>query len=415
MVEKTKRNWGVPAAVAGLLILAWVIGMTGWGVWGGNRGCPDDFVAGPPESGRASAWIYAAKGSIRLGRDACLNLKPELFFRSERDAVEQQKKAVAAAEAGLARIDPAAANPQVTAARNAAKAKLTQERATLAQLPQRRKIFLFLDDVKVPMEGREVDIMGGRPDRPWIPVDMPLRGADDAASDDGKTWRKILAGPTESGKRKVRISVAVTEAGDKPPVVRAVLVPQATLQVFDFWRVLLGALGLALVAAGVVKRGWNTGLLRDGGPNSMFSLGRAQMGWWLFLTLGGFLFIWLVSGQWKGVVTSGVIGLLGISATTGIAARLVDTKVDPSTPADGSNGFWADIVDDGDGAGLHRIQLIAWTLVLGAVFIWTVVWMFAFPDFDPNLLLLAGIAGGTYLGFKFQETKPPVSKGNPPG
>jgi hypothetical protein len=406
MTGETKASWGVPVAGIGLLMVAWVVAATGWGVWDGNPNCPSGLIAGPP---RASAWIYTAKGGIKLGRPACLNLKPALFFQSERAAVEQQTKAVAAAEAGLARLDPAAADPKVAAARTAAKARLGQERAALAQLPQRLKVFLLLDDVKVPMEGREVDIMAGRPDRPWVAVDMPLLGADDAASEDGRTWRKILGGPTEFGTRKVRISVAVA-VDDKPPVVRAVLAPHANLRVFDFWFLLIGVTGLALFAAGIVKRGWNTGLLRDEGPGSKFSLARVQMGWWLVLTVGGFLFIWLVSTQWKGVVTSGVIGLLGISATTGVASRLVDTRPDPSNPPNrlrspsASSGFWADIVDDGDGAGLHRIQLIAWTLLLGAVFVWTVVWTFGFPDFDTNLLLLAGIAGGTYLGFKFQET-----------
>jgi hypothetical protein len=414
-----KPQWGFWAIAVGFLMLAGVMGITGWGVWGSNRGCPDDFVAGPPD---ASAWVYAAEGSIKLGRPACLNLKPAIFFRSERAALKQQTDAIAAAKTSLDSSGRTVADPKVVAA---ATTKLAQAQAALAQLPRRRKVFLFLDDVKVPIEGREVDVMAGSPDRPWVPVDMLLRGADDAASEDGRTWRRILGGPTQLGERKVRISVAVAEADDKPPVVRAVLGPQATLQVFDFWRLLFGGLGLALLAAGIVKRGWNTGLLRDGGPSSAFSLGRVQMAWWLVLMVGGFLFIWLVSGQWKGVVTSGVVALLGISATTGVAARLVDTRAgtthDSSSPpggplsvTDASNGFWRDIVDDGDGAGLHRIQLIAWTLLLGAVFIWTVVWTFGFPDFDTNLLLLAGLAGGTYLGFKFQEPDSPGGTRSPP-
>jgi hypothetical protein len=419
MFGRTYRDRGTWAAIVGFIILAFVILTTGWGLWGANRGCPGDFIAGPPGSDAASAWIYAADGKIRLGRDACLYLKPERFFRSELAALSQQKETVAAAEAALKIIDPASSDADVVKARNAAKAKLTQAQAALALLPQRRKVFLYLDDVKVPMEAREVDIMP-RPGRPWIGVDMPLRSNQDAASEDGRTWRRILAGPTDSGRRMVGISVAVAESDDKPPLVRAVLGPQATLQVFDLARLLWGVLGLALLTGGIVTRGWNTGLLRDGGPGTTFSLGRVQMGWWLVLSLGGFLFIWLVSGQWEGVVTSGVIGLLGISATTGIAARMVDTQTDSGAPCawpsppDRPTGFWADIVNDGDGAGLHRIQLIAWTVVLGAVFIWTVVWTFGFPDFDTNLLLLAGIAGGTYLGFKFQEPDSPDSTQSPP-
>jgi hypothetical protein len=384
--EESKPRWGFAAIAVGFLMLAWVIGTTGWGLWGANRSCPNDFVAGPPG---ASAWVYAAEGSIELGRPACLYLKPDVFFRAERAAVDPKQK-------------PSGA-------------------AGLAQPPQWRKVFLFLDDVKVPIDGRPVDILSGTPERPWVLVDMLLGGTEDAASEDGRTWRKILGGPTEMGARQVRIHVAVEEASDKPPVVRAKLGPRATLQVFDFWRLILGGFGLALLAAGIVKRGWNTGLLRDGGPKSPFSLGRVQMGWWLVLTVGGFLFIWLASGQWKGVVTSGVVTLLGISASTGVMARLVDTRGSLSSPpghwdsppSGMKSSFLADIVNDGDGAGLHRIQLIAWTLLLGAVFLWTVVWTFEFPNFDTNLLLLTGIAGGTYLGFKLQEDSPGGTRSPP--
>ena len=47
--------------------------------------------------------------------------------------------------------------------------------------------------------------------------------------------------------------------------------------------------------------------------------------------------------------------------------------------------------------------MIVWTSILAIIFIWNVVWNFAFVDFDTNLLLLMGIASSTYLGFKTQE------------
>jgi xanthine/uracil/vitamin C permease (AzgA family) len=210
--------------------------------------------------------------------------------------------------------------------------------------------------------------------------------------------------------RAVRIGVAVAESADAPPAMRALVANPARLRVYHPLWVLTGALGVILLAAGVAVRGWNTGLLRDGGAGTQFSLGRVQMGFWLVLSVGGFLFIWLVSGQWEGVVTGGVIALLGISATTGVTARMVDDST--TTP---TTGFWNDILGDADGAALHRIQLMAWTVVLGAIFIWTVIWEFSFPDFDTNLLLLAGIAGGTYIGFKFQESATPTpTESDPP-
>ncbi|HEX4630735.1 MAG TPA: hypothetical protein VH188_07190 [Chthoniobacterales bacterium] len=48
----------------------------------------------------------------------------------------------------------------------------------------------------------------------------------------------------------------------------------------------------------------------------------------------------------------------------------------------------------------HRFQMLAWTLVLGAVFVAKVFTERAMPQFDSNLLLLMGISSGAYIGFK---------------
>jgi hypothetical protein len=47
--------------------------------------------------------------------------------------------------------------------------------------------------------------------------------------------------------------------------------------------------------------------------------------------------------------------------------------------------------------------VVAWTLILAAIFVWNAVWNFVFVDFDTNLLLLMGIANAMYLGFKPKE------------
>jgi hypothetical protein len=48
----------------------------------------------------------------------------------------------------------------------------------------------------------------------------------------------------------------------------------------------------------------------------------------------------------------------------------------------------------------HRFQMLAWTLVLGAVFVAKVFTDRTMPQFDSNLLLLMGISSGAYIGFK---------------
>jgi hypothetical protein len=48
----------------------------------------------------------------------------------------------------------------------------------------------------------------------------------------------------------------------------------------------------------------------------------------------------------------------------------------------------------------QRFQVLAWTLVLGTVFVVKVFYERVMPTFDTNVLLLMGISSGAYLGFK---------------
>jgi len=138
-------------------------------------------------------------------------------------------------------------------------------------------------------------------------------------------------------------------------------------------------------------------------PLGPYSLARTQMAFWLFLTLAGFIFLWLSMGLYLGLITSGILVLLGINATTGLfSIRMNDEKDKQST----SRSFLSDIISDGEGPTLHRIQVVAWTLVLGMIFVWNVFWNFNFVNFDTNLLLLVGVAQSMYLGFKWQEAPP---------
>jgi hypothetical protein len=92
--------------------------------------------------------------------------------------------------------------------------------------------------------------------------------------------------------------------------------------------------------------------------------------------------------------------LLGISATTGLAAVSLNSDKDKESR---TGGFFADIFNDGDGPKVHRIQAIAWTVLLGVIFVWNVFWNFTFVNFDTKLLLLMGVVSGMYLGFKWKE------------
>ncbi|HJX83051.1 MAG TPA: hypothetical protein VJ723_01760, partial [Candidatus Angelobacter sp.] len=98
-----------------------------------------------------------------------------------------------------------------------------------------------------------------------------------------------------------------------------------------------------------------------------------------------------------------VLGLLGISTGTSLAASMVD-QATPGTQGAPSKGFWKDLTGS-EGISLHRLQLLAWTAVLVFVFAAQVVSKMAIPDFNPTLLGLLGLSSGTYVGFKFPENQ----------
>ena len=183
------------------------------------------------------------------------------------------------------------------------------------------------------------------------------------------------------------------------------------------------------------------------------------MAFWFYLVITAFLYVWLITGEYN-TVTNSVLGLIGISAGTGVAALLVDkqkvqevlaqrasletqrtalnsrindlslAKPEPGSqldqelqqkknslnevqaqlahcpaplPPSVSRGFLKDILSSGEGVGFHRFQMAVWTLVFGIIFVRSVYRELAMPNFDTSLLGLMGLSSGTYIGFKFPE------------
>lgn len=68
-----------------------------------------------------------------------------------------------------------------------------------------------------------------------------------------------------------------------------------------------------------------------------------------------------------------------------------------------SEGPMLDLLSDASGVALHRFQMAAWTLILGIVFATSAYRNLAMQEISEPLLLLMGISGGTYVGFKIPE------------
>jgi hypothetical protein len=157
---------------------------------------------------------------------------------------------------------------------------------------------------------------------------------------------------------------------------------------------------LCTTLAGVMVLGRKTSLLRDysAGP---FSLARTQMAVWTWLLLNAYFFLFIMTWDPAVDIPTSILGLLGISSTTYLAAVLVDHN---NMAKVSSQGFWKDICG-GDNIELHRLQIIAWTVVLAFVFVVRIFTKLSIPDFNPTLLGLLGMSAGTYVGFKFPENK----------
>ena len=288
-------------------------------------------------------------------------------------------------------------------------------------------------------------------------VDFMLQ-PDSPDSADWKAWAAIIDASRQSSNNKLTISVAQgSQVFESNAVTTVIPYPM-------YWPYLVGVMVCLLAVLWILA--WKTTLLRytvgadptapQTGP---FSLGLVQMAFWFFLAIAAYVYICASTLQIH-IPMGSVLGLLGISATTGLAAAAVDTKktstankqkndliveraalrsritdlqsghhaADSGTEKEllykkdrlttvnasvaqlpaatgvlKSQGFFKDILNDGDGISFHRFQIAVWTVALGCVFVWGVYRNMSMPEFDASLLTLMGISSGTYVGFKFPE------------
>ena len=127
------------------------------------------------------------------------------------------------------------------------------------------------------------------------------------------------------------------------------------------------------------------------------------MAFWFVNVVLAVLIIWAVTGSVP-PITSSVLGLMGIGAGTALGAVLLTRR--RRHHAQGIGQLPQGHPDRRrQSIGLHRFQMLVWTIVLFFIF-WGAVWnKLALPEFDSTLLALMGISAGAYLGFKFPENQ----------
>ena len=224
----------------------------------------------------------------------------------------------------------------------------------------------------------------------------------------------------------------------------------------ELWFALLLLIAVAIVLYARDAPTCSAKARRSATSASRTASARSQMAWWFFLTLISFVYIWLVTGDRDSIPPS-LLGLMGISAATAFAAAVVTRGEDATakraridsaiadidtslaaiaaekavastavltaltakeaelqktrdaltlqkvaiSPIVKSSGWWRDLVTDDRGSvALDRLQVVVWTIVLGGIFLESVVWELTMPEFNATLLTLMGISSGTYIGFK---------------
>jgi hypothetical protein len=216
-------------------------------------------------------------------------------------------------------------------------------------------------------------------------------------------WTAVLGRPSKFIKE---VSISVGQLGGYPIATAVnnfqfVVIPKKS---FYFYLVLL-----FLIAVCVILLAFKTDLLRDPGPKPengqrIYSLARTQMAFWFLLVLCSYIFIWCITWELD-TISDSVLILIGISAGTAISAVAIDTKTSAQDkpPILSTGSFVKDLLTDGYGVSLHRLQMFVWTIVLGIIFCISVYRDLAMPEFGGALLTLMGISSGTYLGFKIPE------------
>ena len=276
------------------------------------------------------------------------------------------------------------------------------------------------------------------------------RVSDENKIDNRRAWDSLFSGRKGIGDtRFVRVTIG-PEAGI--PFFSDKTAPLLVIDPMWFWIWLVLSIFL-LIAIWILAR--NSNLLRDSGDpppdgaRKPYSLARWQMAFWFFFIVVAYLFIFIVTGA-TDTITASVLGLMGISAGTGLAAVAVENskrtqaktqldemkaqkaKLEEEQAAKGDNfpsesrerlaemsksidkqkkifdpnkseSFLHDLLSDADGISFHRLQIAVWTVVLGIIFCDSVYYVLSMPTFSDTLLGLMGISGGTYIGFKIPE------------
>jgi hypothetical protein len=155
------------------------------------------------------------------------------------------------------------------------------------------------------------------------------------------------------------------------------------------------------------------------GPDRDPSLSLFQIFFWTVITVWGLAYVYVITGSLLSI-SLGMMGLLGIAGTGSVLARWigVGTSGGPApagstNPAPGAAPAgslppprfdFSQMLTTGGNFDLLKLQLLVFTIMIGAYVVWRIADTGAFPELDTNTLLLLGVSQGVYIGGKLTGT-----------
>lgn len=217
-------------------------------------------------------------------------------------------------------------------------------------------------------------------------------------------WRRVLAGRSNTFWTTVEVSVAWgDEAAPLPTDVG--WAANTTLWLVPPVNAWLALGGILTVLLFLINTHRGSALLRER-VEGRYSLSRTQGAWWFLVVFASWEILCAFQRDFASIGGSS-LSLLGIAGGTYSWVRA--TTPEPTSGKRGrhrpSIGFWRDIVSDDSGPVLHRLQLVAWSLVLGVGYVYGTIVLLQLPEIDPSLLGLMGMSAGGYLVMKPGEIK----------
>lgn len=185
----------------------------------------------------------------------------------------------------------------------------------------------------------------------------------------------------------------------------SVQIEQLTWAVWKTPRVLT-AWVVFLLALGSLCRWQSGGIFKS--ATGELSLSKVQMALWTVVF--GFSYMTLaVARRELFEVADGVFWLMGVSAATGVGAKVIAVKNAPPQGKPSKLLSEYNHRTKKHEPSLHRCQMALWTVIVVTLFLVKFYEELAFPEIPESLWLLMGVSGTAYLGFNYPKALGPAA------